>query len=149
MWKTQGRENMWGGGQNRVDLSFCVSPCFAVFGGPKVPRCLDKQHEKCHCRAPSCVPLNASGNEDLRTVSPYTSRQSTGRMTNRPLLAHKQGKHTIKPHPKKGFGLVILLGWYRPFRAGGKNGGKMDFGPTEEMGEKWQKNGKIGRKPYF
>ena len=25
-----------------VDLSFCVFPCFAVFGGPKIPKCLGK-----------------------------------------------------------------------------------------------------------
>ena len=44
------------GGQNRVDLSFCVFPCFAVFGGLKISRCWEKQHEKCHCHTPSCVP---------------------------------------------------------------------------------------------
>ena len=43
-------------GQNRVDLSYCVFPCFAVLGGPGMPRCLEKQHEKCHCRTPFWVP---------------------------------------------------------------------------------------------
>ena len=27
-----------------------------MFGGPKIPRCWERQHEKCHCRTPSCVP---------------------------------------------------------------------------------------------
>ena len=44
------------GGQNRVDLSFCVFPCFAVFGGPKISRDWEKQHKKCHCHTPFCVP---------------------------------------------------------------------------------------------
>ena len=43
------------GGQSRVDLSFCVVPCFAAFRGPKIARCWEKQHEKCHCQTPFCV----------------------------------------------------------------------------------------------
>ena len=27
-----------------------------MFGGPKIPRCWEKQHEKCHCYTPFCVP---------------------------------------------------------------------------------------------
>ena len=37
-----------------------------------------------------CAP-SASKNYDLRAVSPDASRQSTGKMTNRPHLAHIQG----------------------------------------------------------
>ena len=44
------------GGGGGVDLSFCVFPCFAVFGGPKIPRCWKKLHESCHCHSPLCVP---------------------------------------------------------------------------------------------
>ena len=44
------------GGYRRVDLSFCVFPCFAVFGGPKIPKCWEKQHEKCHCHTPFVCP---------------------------------------------------------------------------------------------
>ena len=33
---------------------------------------------------------NASKNQDLRAMSPYASRQSTGKMTNRPHFAHVQ-----------------------------------------------------------
>ena len=31
-------------------------PCFLVSGGLKVRSCREKQHEKCHCHTPSCVP---------------------------------------------------------------------------------------------
>ena len=31
-------------------------PCFTVFGGPKVAKCWEKLHEKCHCHAPFCAP---------------------------------------------------------------------------------------------
>ena len=48
-----------------------------------------KQHEKCHCHTPFdkflCAP-HASNNYDFRAVSPYASRQSTAKMTNRPIL---------------------------------------------------------------
>ena len=59
---------------------------FAVFGGPKTPRCWEAQHEKCHCDTPFCVPQMLVKTQDLRAVSPYASRQSTGKMTNRPHL---------------------------------------------------------------
>ena len=36
-WKND-RIQLRRGGQNRVDLSFCVLPCFAVLGGPKIPK---------------------------------------------------------------------------------------------------------------
>ena len=65
-------------------MSFGIFPCFAVFGGHKIPRCREKQHEKCHCDTPCCAP------QMLRAVSQYASRQSTGEMTNRPHLAHIQ-----------------------------------------------------------
>ena len=45
-----------GGGGKRVDLSFCFFPGFVVFGGPKIPRCWEKQHEECRCHTLSCVP---------------------------------------------------------------------------------------------
>ena len=45
-----------GGGLNWVNVSFCVFPCFAVFGSPKIPNGWEKQHEKCHCHTPFCVP---------------------------------------------------------------------------------------------
>ena len=42
------------GGVGRVDLSFCIFPCFTVFRGLKIPR--EKKHEKCHCHSPFCGP---------------------------------------------------------------------------------------------
>ena len=27
-----------------------------MLGGPKIPRCWEKQHQKCHCHTPFCVP---------------------------------------------------------------------------------------------
>ena len=50
------------GGQSRVNLSFGVFPCFAMFGGPKIPRCWEKQHEKCQCHTHFLCAPNASNN---------------------------------------------------------------------------------------
>ena len=50
-------------------MSFCVFPCFAVFGAPQM----------------------LATNKDLRTVSLYASKQSTGRTTKRPHFARTRG----------------------------------------------------------
>ena len=93
----------------RVDLSFCVFPCFAVFGVPKIPRCWGKQHGKCHCHTRFCVPQMLV--KDLRAVSPNASRQSTGEMTNRPHFAHIQGAP-----PNKKRNSPTVLGVSDPYR---------------------------------
>ena len=80
------------GGVNRVDLSSCVCPSFAVFlGGSQ-----DTQNARKNCTESDIVtPLlcapSASENSDLKAMSPYASRQSTGKMTNRPHVAHIHG----------------------------------------------------------
>ena len=45
-----------GGGLKQGRFVIYVFSGFAVFGGPEVPRCWEKQHEKCHCHTPFCVP---------------------------------------------------------------------------------------------
>ena len=55
----------WGfewGGVRRVDLSFCVSLVLQYSGSQDTQMLGKKQHEKCHCHAPFCVPQSASKN---------------------------------------------------------------------------------------
>ena len=76
------------GGQNRVDLALC---CFVVFGGSKITKMLGKTARKMSLSHPFLCASNASKNQDLRAMSPYANRQSTGKMPNRPHFAHIQG----------------------------------------------------------
>ena len=48
-----------------------------------------------------CAP-NASKNWDLRAVSPYAGRQSTGKMANRPHFAHILGNAFVAHGPRHG-----------------------------------------------
>ena len=80
------------GGQNRADLSFCVFSCFVVFGGPQLPRCWEKTARTVSLSRPSLCASNAGKNEELRAVSPYAGRQSTGNMTNRPQMRQRNSK---------------------------------------------------------
>ena len=80
------------GGVNRVDLSFCVFPCFAVFGGLKIPRCWKKKTaRKVSLSRPFlCVPQMLK--LGLASSVPIcASKQSTGKMINRPHFARVQG----------------------------------------------------------
>ena len=63
-----------GGGKTESICHFAFS-----LGGRKVARCREKQHEKCHCHTPFCAPPKDSKNKDLRAVSPYASKQRTGK----------------------------------------------------------------------
>ena len=66
-----------------------VLQCLAV---PRYPDA-GKNSTKSVVVKPLCVCApNASKNQDLRVLSPYASRQSTGKMANRPHFAHIQGK---------------------------------------------------------
>ena len=47
------------GVQNRVDLSFCLFPCFAVFGGPKINKLLGKATRKVSLSHPFLCASNA------------------------------------------------------------------------------------------
>ena len=57
-------------------MSFCVFPSFAVFGGPKIPRCWEKKQTKSVIVTPFlCVPLVApycaSHRETISAIPPY------------------------------------------------------------------------------
>ena len=67
-----------GGGEVPVLLLWA----FAVLG--------EKQHEKCHCHAPFCAPPMLVKTRPWEECPPDASRQSTGKITNRPLFAHTQ-----------------------------------------------------------
>ena len=52
-------EHYWGcvwGGKTGSICHFAFSLVLLWFGGSKIPRCWEKQHEKCHCHTPFCVP---------------------------------------------------------------------------------------------
>ena len=67
-----------GGGLNRVDLSFCVFPCFAVFGCPKYPDAGENAHLQCYCpQAPERVSEVRRGSEGVDREGRSGSRIET------------------------------------------------------------------------
>ena len=54
--KSSRSEGSTGGEAKQGQFVILHFPLFAVFGGPKIARRWAKQHEKCHCHAPVCVP---------------------------------------------------------------------------------------------
>ena len=46
---------LWGGKTGSI-CHFPFPLVLQCFGVPRIPRCWEKQHEKCHCHTPFCVP---------------------------------------------------------------------------------------------
>ena len=63
---------------------------------------LGKTARKVSLSHPFCVPHILVKNKDLRAVSPNSSRQSTGKLTNRPHFAHIQVVCTWAKTGRKG-----------------------------------------------
>ena len=81
--------HLWGGGGVKTG-SVCHFAFFLVLqclGVPKQPDAWKNSTKSVIVTRLLCAP-NAGKNYDLREVSPYASRQSTGRMTNRTHFAH-------------------------------------------------------------
>ena len=128
---------------------------------------LGKRHEKRHCHTPLCVPPKLVKNYDLRAVSPYASRQSTVKMTNRPHSAHIQfsnskcndckkngkGQHDegqqVRESPRGKSSFAIMRGWYTmeirsKSRKWAKKGKPRKTAPDRKWGKSGRKHGKSG-----
>ena len=53
---------LWGGGVKRGRLVIFEFPLFCSILGFQATRYWEKQHEKCHCHSPFCMPPNDSKN---------------------------------------------------------------------------------------
>ena len=82
----------WRGGHVRgktgLICHFAFSPVLQCLG---VPKMLGKTARRVSLSDPFLCAPSTSKTKDLRTMSPYASRQSTGKMINRPHFAHIQG----------------------------------------------------------
>ena len=94
----------FGGGRVKKGrfVIFALSMFYSILGFQDA-QMLGKTAQKVSLSNPfSCAP-SASKNWDLRAVSPNASRQSTGKMTNRPLFAHIRGRPLFWCAPPKQF----------------------------------------------
>ena len=87
---TQNERCYTGGGVKQGRFGILRFPLFCSVWGFQDNQMLGKTAREMSLSRPFCCASNASKNLDLRAVSPYASRQSTGKMPNRPHFAHIQ-----------------------------------------------------------
>ena len=74
-----------------------------MFGGPKIPRCWEKQHEKCHCYASFCVPQMLVKTRTWEQCPHMLADKARGKWQIDPILPiyfppfESQGEQTLPP----------------------------------------------------